>query len=101
MRGIQLLDVLAQRYVNATRSGQQVEGGIQGRCLGREQERLGGELREGAGIRRDRPHAIGDRTARRPPSAGPGIEDGVARRGEGGQLSVEHVVGGGREVALQ
>src|SRR5439155_3706036 len=101
MRGVQLLDVLTQGNVDPARRGQRVERRVEGSCLGCQQEGLSGELREGAGIGGDRPHAVGDRAARGPTGARPGVQDGIARRGERCQLSVEQVVGWGREVALE
>src|SRR5207244_3021532 len=50
VRGVQLLDVLTQRDVDPSRRGQRVERRVEGGCLGRQQESLSGELREGAGV---------------------------------------------------
>ena len=58
MRGVQLLDVLLEWNVDPARGGELVEGRIQRRGLGREQEGLAGELRERAGIGGHRAHAV-------------------------------------------
>jgi hypothetical protein len=100
-RGVQLLDVLAERDVDLLRAGQLREcrvehaalrGGEKGdrRHLG-ERPRIGG----------DGAHPVSDGAPRRPAGAGPGVEDRVTGNREGGQLGVEQVVGRGREVSLE
>ena len=81
-RGVQLLDVLAQRHVHATRGGQLAEGRLDGAGSGVSRNAWAGELGERAGIAGHCPHAGRDRAARRPAGAGPRIEDRVAGAGE-------------------
>ena len=100
-RRIELLDVLAQRHVDAPRGGELPEGGLDRGRVRREQECLAGELGERAGIADHRAHPGGDGPARRPAGAGPRIEDGVAGTGERGELGVQLVIGRRGEVALQ
>jgi hypothetical protein len=101
VRGVQLLDVLAERDIHPPRAAELAEGRIERAGLGCQEEGLRGKLREGAGVGGHRAHPVRDSAAGSPARPCPRIEDGVARRGERGQLRVKQVVGGRREVALQ
>jgi hypothetical protein len=65
-------------HIDPLRRGELREGGIQDGRLGRRQKRDGRHLGEGARIGGDRPHAMGDRAARRPSTSRPRVEHRVA-----------------------
>ena len=92
-RGVELLDVLPQRHVDAPRAGELREGRVEHGRVRRVEEGDRGQLAERAGIGGDGAHPVADGAPRDGAGAGPRVEDGVACGGEGRQLGVEDVIG--------